>query len=371
MGAMRTDVQLGLVVNPIAGMGGRVGLKGTDGDAVLRRAIALGAEPVAPGRVARALGRLDAGVRVIAGAGPMGATAATGRGLRTEAVGHARERTRAADTREVAAELAERGVDLLLFAGGDGTARDVHDAVGGAVPVLGIPTGVKMHSGVFASGPEAAGDVASAFLRRPGRLVDAEVLDLDEGAVRDGRIAARLHGRLRVPAEPARMVGAKGGVPDASDADLDALCATLAAGMEPGRLYLLGPGTTTARVLEHLGVSGTLLGVDAVRDGSLVGADLREDELLAVLEPGTTLIAGVIGGQGSLFGRGNQQLSADVLRRIEPDRIVVVAGRSKVLALDPPWLRVDTGDPEVDRQLSGYRRVQCAPRGSVVLKVTT
>ena len=369
MVAVRT--QLGLVVNPIAGMGGRVGLKGTDGHAVLQRAIELGATPVAQGRVVRALERLDAGVSVLAGAGRMGETAAAGRGLRTEAVGCAREPTRASDTRAVAAEIVSRGVDLLLFAGGDGTARDVHDAVGDALPVVGIPTGVKMHSGVFASGPEAAGEVAAAYLRAPGRLVDAEVLDLDEEAVRGGRIAARLHGRLRVPAEPVRMVGAKGAARGSSNAGLDAVCAEIAEAMQPGRLYLLGPGTTTGRVLEHLGLGGTLLGVDAVRDGVLVGADLREDELLTLLEADTTLIAGVIGGQGSLFGRGNQQLSADVLRRIDPERIVVVGGRAKLLALDPPWLRVDTGDAELDRRLSGYRRVLCGPRDSIVLKVTT
>ena len=360
-----------MVVNPIAGMGGRVGLKGTDGDAVLLRAIELGATPVAEGRVARALGRLDAGVQVLAGAGPMGAGLAAGHGLRTEAVGRARERTRASDTRDMAAEMADRGIDLLLFAGGDGTACDVHDAVGDTVPVLGIPTGVKMHSGVFAAGPEAAGEVAAAYLRHPGRLVDAEVLDLDEDAARHGRIAGRLHGRVRVPAEPTRMVAAKGAAPRASDADLDALCREIADELDPGRLYLLGPGATTGRILDRLGVPGTLLGVDAVRDGRLVGADLREDQLLGLLEPGATVIAGVVGGQGMLFGRGNQQLSAEVLRRIEPDRIVVVAARDKLLALDPPWLRVDTGDPEVDRRLSGHRRVRCSPRGSIVLKVTT
>jgi predicted polyphosphate/ATP-dependent NAD kinase len=365
---------LGLVVNPIAGMGGRVGLKGTDGAAILRRAVELGATPVAARRAARALARLDGQrgeLRVLAGAGAMGADLTREHGFRTESVGAAREPTQAADTRAAAAEMAWRGVDLLLFAGGDGTARDVHDAVGGAVPVLGIPTGVKMHSGVFAAGPEAAGDVAAAYLRRPGRLVTAEVVDLDEAAVRDGRLVTRLHGRVRVPAEPERMLGAKGVARGARDADLEALCDEIADGLELGRLYILGPGTTTERILRRLGLRGTLLGVDAVRDGRLAGADLREDELLRLLEPDTTVIAGVIGGQGSLFGRGNQQISAEVLRHVDPDRIVIVAAREKLLALDPPWLRVDTGDPEVDRRLLGYRRVRCSPRDSVVLKVTS
>jgi predicted polyphosphate/ATP-dependent NAD kinase len=270
--------------------------------------------------------------------------------------------------------MLRRGVDLLLFAGGDGTARDIYDAVGSGVPVLGIPTGVKMHSGVFAASPEAAGDVAAAFLRRPGgtsRLRDAEVADIDETAVREGRIATRLYGQLRVPAVGSGVVRAKTSSA-VNGAALDALAHRIAREMDPARLYVLGPGTTTGRILGHLGLQGTLLGVDVVKDGRLVSADADEAELLALLAatPGT-IIAGVVGGQGFLFGRGNQQISADVIRRVGVDNIIIVADASKLHRLSPPWLRVDTGDEAVDRMLTGYRRVNVGPSTATVLKIST
>jgi predicted polyphosphate/ATP-dependent NAD kinase len=388
--------RLGLLVNPIAGMGGRVALKGTDGEDALRLARERGAVPVAPGRAARALRRLaEAGppVSVLAAPGTMGADLAAEAGLEVEttaplavrgrdarAAGGRRPRlapprdTRPADTRNAVAEMRERGVDLLLFAGGDGTARDILDTVGADLPLVGVPTGVKMHSGVFAATPDAAGAAASAYLRdpRPAALREAEIADVDEDAARDERVATRLYGSALVPRQPALMLGAK--APSGSaDVALDALCARLAATLPRDRLVLLGPGTTTARVLAHLGLQGTLLGVDAVRDGELIGADLDEQGLLALLDDhaDALLLAGVVGGQGSLFGRGNQQLSPRVLRRLGRDRIQVIAAADKLLALTPPRLRVDTGDDALDAELSGYVKVHVAPDRTIVMKVST
>jgi predicted polyphosphate/ATP-dependent NAD kinase len=265
--------------------------------------------------------------------------------------------------------MRERGVDLLLFAGGDGTARDIHDAIGADLPLVGVPTGVKMHSGVFAATPDAAAAAAAAYLRGTVPLGDADIADVDEDAARRDRVATRLYGSARVPRRPALMLASK--APSlASDAALDALCAQLAETLDG--LTLLGPGTTTARVLDHLGVCGTLLGVDAVRDGALVAADLDEAGLLALLErEDATLIAGVVGGQGSLLGRGNQQLSPRVLRRLGLERIRIVAAAEKLLRLTPPVLRVDTGDDALDAELSGYVRVHVAPGRTIVMKVST
>jgi predicted polyphosphate/ATP-dependent NAD kinase len=372
--------RVGLLVNPIAGMGGRVALKGTDGEAALRAARERGATPVAPERARRALERLAAAagpaLRVVAAPGPMGAQLASAARLEVEPTGPAPERpTRAQDTREAAAEILRRGVDLLLFAGGDGTARDIHDAIGAAVPLVGVPTGVKMHSGVFAATPRAAGEAAAAYLRAPDpeRLEEAEIADLDEDAARADRVSTRLHGRALVPRQPALMVAAKAPSPAGGDAALEALCREVAETLQPDRLHLVGPGTTTARVLAHLGLHGTLLGVDAVRGGRLVGADLDEAGILALLHDASeaTLLAGVVGGQGCLFGRGNQQLSPRVLARLGRERIQVLASAAKLLALDPATLRVDTGDDAVDRALSGRMRVRTGPRTSVVMKVST
>jgi predicted polyphosphate/ATP-dependent NAD kinase len=335
-----------------------------------------GAQPVAAARAARALARLDAGipVHVIAAPGPMGSDLAA-RGFETETTALVSDApTTAQDTRAAAIEIRRRGVDLLLFAGGDGTARDIHDAIGETMTVLGIPTGVKMHSGVFAENPEAAGEVAAAFLRRDpavARVRSAEVADIDESAIREDRMATRLYGQLRVPADGRRVVGAKSSAAVDGMA-LDALARRIAREMEPGRLYVLGPGTTTARITEQLGLRGTLLGVDAVHDRKLVAVDAAEADLLDLVDRHpTTIIAGVVGGQGFVFGRGNQQLSAEVIRRVGTDNITIVADESKLYRLSPPRLRVDTGDPAVDELLTGYHRVQVGPFRTTVLKIST
>jgi predicted polyphosphate/ATP-dependent NAD kinase len=381
MGAAPRPRRLGLVVNPIAGMGGRVALKGTDGERALRLARERGAVPIAPQRAERALRRLAAGgppLRVLAAPGTMGAELAATAGLEVETTAPAAEPgrdTRPADTRNAVAEMRERGVDLLLFAGGDGTARDIVDTIGADLPLVGVPTGVKMHSGVFAATPDAAGAAASAYLRHPGpaALREAEIADVDEDAARDDRVAARLYGSALVPRQPSLMLGAKTPSTTSADAALDALCARLAATLPRGRLTLLGPGTTTGRVLSHLGLRGTLLGVDAVRDGELLGVDLDEEGILALLDDAhdALLLSGVVGGQGSLFGRGNQQLSPRVLRRLGRDRIQVVAAADKLLHLTPPRLRVDTGDDALDAELCGYVRVHVGPGRTIVMKIST
>ena len=371
--------RLGLIVNPIAGMGGRIGLKGTDGAETLERAQALGATPVAAARVARALARIGdrcAALQVVAAAGVMGGDLAAAHAFETEVLPSTRRHdglTTAVDTRAAAGELVRREVDLILFAGGDGTARDIHDVVGERLPMLGVPSGVKMQSGVFATTPESAGDVVASFLSSLPRAAvrEAEVVDLDEDSARAGTISARLYGAACVPDDPLRVQAAKQGAPPSDEVALEAVCAAVADGMDPRRIYVLGPGTTTRRVMRRLGLPKTLLGIDAVRGGRLLGADLGERGLLELIgdEPATLLI-GVVGGQGALLGRGNQQLGPAVLRRIGAENVEVIAGLRKLLALEPPVLRVDTGDPVLDASLCGYRRVHVAPRRDVVYRVT-
>jgi predicted polyphosphate/ATP-dependent NAD kinase len=348
-----TPRRLGLIVNPIAGLGGRVGLKGTDGAATQERARELGAVPRSAARAARTLARLAGAEDVrVSEPDPLPASA---------------EETRAAARR-----MLLEGVDLLLFCGGDGTARDILAAVGPNVPVLGIPAGVKMRSGVFAATPEAAADAALAFLRDDGAatLRDGEVVDLDEDALRDDRIEGRLYGTLRVPVVREQVLAAKRHSAG-SELALDAVCEQLAHELRRG-LVLVGPGTTTARVMRFLGLEGSLLGIDVVRDGALAVRDASEHQLLDALDGRpATIVMGIVGGQGVLFGRGNQPISGEVIRRAGPASIVIVAGLDKLSALDPPWLRVDTGDAAVDRMLVGYRRVRYAPSMSALLKIAS
>jgi predicted polyphosphate/ATP-dependent NAD kinase len=364
--------RLGLIINPIAGMGGPVGLHGTDGADTLTHARALGAVPRAQERTIRALRQMarTGPHEILAASGAMGEDALAAGGLASLVVHPAREPSGAGDTREAARTMAAAGAGAILFAGGDGTARDVFEAVGRSVLLLGIPTGVKMHSAVFAVTPEAAGQLAARLLDRTARIeeCDAEVMDRDEAG--PAAPAARLFGYARTPRERRLIQSAKAGIGTSDEGSLDAACAAIAASMQPGRLYLLGPGTTTARILEMLGMRGSLLGVDAVRDGAVLGRDLSEDDVLRLLGAGpATAIVGVIGGQGCLFGRGNQQIGALALRRIGRDNVVVVATFEKLASLAPQRLFVDTGDPAVDAMFDGYIQVVVGPGRTVMMRV--
>ncbi|OGO56452.1 MAG: hypothetical protein A2V85_03625 [Chloroflexi bacterium RBG_16_72_14] len=352
---------VGLIVNPIAGMGGSVGLKGTDGDEVVRRARELGAIPRAGARAAAALEELaGAGldVRLVTCAGDMGENAALTAHMVPEIVFRPATPgdTSSDDTRQAARAMLDAGVDLLVFAGGDGTARDIVEAVGEAVPVVAVPAGVKIHSAVYAVNPRAAGDLLVAVLRSgSARTREAEVMDVDEDAVRDGRLATRLYGYLRVP-DDARLVQAGKVRSRSEDATADLLAAAVADSMEPGTTYILGPGTTIRRIARRLGFEGTLLGVDVVRDGALVAADVGERQLLEHVGQARSarIVVTPIGGQGYLFGRGNQQISARVIRATGFDGVIVVATADKLAALAGRPLLVDTDDEDLNRMLSGY-----------------
>jgi len=359
-------VRIGLVVNPIAGIGGRVGLKGSDGAETLARALALGAVPSSGARAVRALERLRSDARaasfeLVVAPGSMGEEPARSAGLDGRVVGElASSATTAEDTRKIVRIMLEReAVDLLLFAGGDGTAADVLAAVGTSVPVIGIPAGVKIHSAAFAVAPEAAGALAAMVARgMPLRVAEAEVLDLDEDAFRRGEVAPRLVGYLRVPQERRLVQAGKAPTPTGEAVALEAIAADVVEHMEPGRAYVLGPGTTVRAVAEHLGVPKTLVGVDVVRDGTALAADVAERDLLEIVaQVPASVVVTPIGGQGFIFGRGNQQIGPDVLRRIGREHVIVVATPWKLASLGGAPLRVDTGDPDVDRVLAGHMRV--------------
>lgn len=362
--------RVGIVVNPIAGMGGRVGLKGTDGAETLARARALGAAPQAIARCAQAL-RLagDAPIAWLTAPGELGEAALRSAGLQGAVLDLPRHGD-ARDSVAAARALREAGAELILFAGGDGTARDILSAVGADLPILGVPTGVKMHSAVFATSPAAAGRLAARFATGPLAFREAEVMDLDEAALREGRVAARLFGLARVPVEKAFMQACKAGARPDDEAAMEALARRIAREWPAGRLMILGCGTTTRRVKRALGFEGTLLGVDVALDGRPIALDANEGQLLRLTERAPAgIVASVTGGQGFVFGRGNQQISAAVLRRIGRGDITIMTGQNKLAALDPPVLHVDTGDPAVDAMLAGYTQVHVAPGQRMVMRV--
>ena len=369
--------KLGLIVNPFAGMGGRVGLKGSDGKETIRRAIALGARPEAPGRAVealRALGDLASGVDLVTYPYEMGEEEARQAGFSPTVLGSiARGETTPEDTERAARDLREAQVDLLLFVGGDGTARNVCSAIGRELPALGVPAGVKIHSAVYATTPRSAGDLARLVLEgRVGRYQDAEVMDIDEDAFRQGRVSARLYGYLKVPADQAHVQNMKSGRAQGDEAALVAIAEHVIEDMEGQmeRLYILGPGTTTKAIKDRLGIAGTLLGVDLVQGKRLVGADVGERDILARTQgvPATVVVT-IIGGQGYIFGRGNQQLSPGVLAQVGIGNVLVVATRQKVIDLRGAPLLVDTGDPATDQSLRGYRRIVTGYHDTLVYRV--
>ncbi len=355
--------RIGLIVNPVAGIGGPLALKGSDDPALVEAARRAGAQPAAPARALEALRVLARGGAppvLLAAPGAMGAEPAAAAGLAYEVVGRARPATTAEDTRAAARAMADAGVDLLLFAGGDGTAVDVLAAVGDRVAVLGIPAGVKMHSAVFAITPRHAGELARAVADgRPRPLADAEVADIDEDALRAGSIAPRLHGFLRVPVAPALVQGGKArSGPGEAAAQAGIAARVVEHLLVAPRLCLVGPGTTTAAILGAVGLTKTPLGVDVLRGRELVAADADEAALLRLVGDGpATVVVTPVGGQGFLLGRGNQQLSPRVLRAAGLDGLVVVATEAKLAALRGAPLRVDTGDAALDRELAGFARV--------------
>ncbi|MFQ6052956.1 MAG: ATP-NAD kinase family protein [Candidatus Bathyarchaeia archaeon] len=364
-------MRIGLIVNPIAGMGGRVGLKGTDGEETLKEAMARGAEPTAPRRASEALSGL-VGVRDeiewLTWSGEMGEGPLRSVGLTCEVVGRAEgDRTTAEDTKEAARRMEELGVDLILFAGGDGTASDIVEAVDMRVPILGIPAGVKMFSAVFASTPRAASQMVLRLLAGDAQFAEREVMDIDEEAYRAGRLSASLKGYAVTPYTASLILNGKTASPADEELMKEAVAARVVEEMRPGAAYILGPGSTVAKVAEVLGVEKTMLGIDVVRDGRLVVRDADEKALLRVAEGETWIVLSPLGGQGSLLGRGNHPLSPAVLRRVGLDRIIVIATPLKVQRLGA--LTVDTGDPELDSLLRGYRRVVVGYHEEKVMRV--
>lgn len=352
--------KIGLIVNPIAGLGGSVGLKGTDG--MVEEALRRGAEPLSNARAQAALQELlplREELLICTGADQQGGRCADSLGFVTKILHEASERSGAADTRALAKKLVEEGVRIILFAGGDGTAADIYEAIGEKQPALGIPAGVKIYSPVYATTPKAAGEMARLYLTGAvSRTLEAEVLDIDEEQYRQERVDVRLRGYLTIPGGKRLMQGRKAPSPLSELAAADAIAGAVIRDMKPEVCYLIGAGTTTRRILERLDLPGTLIGVDLICDKKLVEADVYGERILELAQGRPLkLVLTVTGGQGFLLGRGNQQLTPAVLRVIGKENLIVVATQKKLASLGGQPLLLDTGREDLDRQLAGYYKV--------------
>ncbi len=372
--------RIGFIINPIAGMGGRVGLKGTDG--VLAEAERRGATAVANARALEMLQALEgllAGTRWqdsvtwLSADGNMGYDALRSAGFTAIEILHrCQDVPSALDTKAAVEKLIASGAELVVFCGGDGTARDICSITGEATPILGIPAGVKMYSGVFGVTPHRTAEILVRYLARQVGLTRVEIVDLDEDKYRKDEWAVRLYMSARCPFEPAYVQSAKALVTGQDEeAVKDDIAAQLREDIEasPATLFLLGPGSTVEAIGLALHAKKTLLGIDAVAGGKIVGSDLSERQILELLDryPDRKLVLSPIGAQGFVLGRGNQQLSPTVIRRVGAANIIIVSTPAK-LALTPV-LRFDSGDDELDGEMIarkyleviiGYRRSRLA-----------
>lgn len=376
--------KIGLIVNPVAGIGGRVGLKGSDGTETLQKAFELGAAPESGEKAAaalRVLKSVEDSAEFFACSGEMGEDACKAAGIDCKVIAVSGNMvskgndTTSADTVRAARTFLDMGVDLILFAGGDGTARDIMDAVGTKATVLGIPAGCKIHSGVYALNPRKAGELAVRCVQGKVRGVkEAEVMDIDEELFREGKVQSRLYGYLRIPDEAFMVQNVKSGSGYSEQGSIERLSDYIADTWERDTLYIVGGGSTTANIMRKMNLPYTLLGIDLVYDGQTIAADCTEKEILGAIErhaPGKMkVLVTVIGGQGYLFGRGNQQISAEVLRRVGKENIIVAASPDKMLSFLGKSLYVDTGDEEVNRYLTGYMRVIVGYGEYAVIKVS-
>lgn len=361
---MPNKLKIGLIINPVAGLGGRVALKGSDTEAIQQQALEMGAKPEAEMRTRMALEQLlsySDKLQFLTAAGAMGGQLLASMGFDQEVcyVPANALHTTEQDTIEAAKAMHRMGVDLVLFAGGDGTARNILSAVGERQLCLGIPAGCKIYSGVFTVTPENAGELIGQLLC--GELIqvqESQVLDINETSYRAGNIDTRVYGEMLVPRNGGFVQAVKVSGVECESLVQQEIAAWVSETIEPDTLYLIGSGSSCKIIKDELHINGTLLGVDAVFNGECLLEDATEQQLLELMQQyedyPIKLIITIIGGQGILLGRGNHQICHRVIRQLGLDNLIVVASKGKIKALEGRPLGVDTGDQELNEKLSGF-----------------
>ena len=363
-------MKLGFVVNPFAGIGGAVALKGSDGKDIVDEALLRGAQPQAEARAKLALQQImtEHEFKIFTAAGSMGEDTLKSLDLSFEVIYQVSEQSSAADTKNIIRLFVDMPVDFIVFAGGDGTARDVLDGLtdrsDASIPVVGIPAGVKIHSAVYALTPSHAGELINLMLAgEPMSSHEAQVMDLDEQAFRAGMVKAKCYGYLPVPVDDTRMQLIKQGGLNPEEVLVEEIAVDIIETMEQDVYYLIGSGSTTAEIMNQLSLPNTLLGVDIILNQALIANDVDEQTILDTIKNyRAKIIVTIIGGQGHVFGRGNQQLSAKVIRQVinqkaGRDNIVIVATNEKLRSLNKRPMISDTGDSDLDKQLAGLYSV--------------
>ena len=368
-------LKIGLVINPFAGIGGRVGLKGSDGEQIKAEALSLGAKKLANIKAKLCFEQFETDferLKVYTAKGEMGEQLCQTLDLNYSIIdssgpneyGEVKENTSSKDTKYLVSEFCKLSLDLIVFVGGDGTARDVFQSLIENQLVLGVPAGVKIHSGVYAVSPEAAGKIIQSILIGDMLGVQsADVVDLDEDEFRAGRVKTKYYGEMSVPSSQVYMQAVKSGSSTTKEQqenlDLIDIAADIVESMEDDTYYVIGSGTTCAAVMNELGLENTLLGSDIIHQETLITSDAVENDLLSLLENKSKVVfvMTVIGGQGHILGRGNHQISPAVIKKAGWKSFKIIATKSKLADLNGRPLQVDTGSTELDHQLFGLKQI--------------
>jgi len=351
--------RIGFIVNPIAGMGGRVALKGTDG--MVEEAIKRGAKPVAPERAKEFFRYLKKNFEIWTCSPPMGADIANQCNYDVKIVYEANIPTTAQDTIKAAKSM--KDCDLLVFVGGDGTAVDILHAIGKKMPVLGVPAGVKMYSAVFAYTPRHAAEIVNEFANGLP-LEEREVVDVDERAFREGKLILSIEGYMVVPVHESIQSSKSYSVEDESK---KIIAQYIVESMDDETVYIIGSGSTTYEIKKLLGIDGTFLGIDVVKGRKLLFKDATEEEIKKALGNKNKILISPLGGQGFIFGRGNEQISPFILKKVGKENIMIISTPEKLASL--PSLKVDTGDATLDKSLHGYMEVITGYKEKKIMRV--
>ena len=364
--------RIGLIVNPIAGMGGSVGLKGTDGN-IYQKALKMGAIPITPLRINEVLSHIKHKemILMLVAPGKMGEDVIKGMNIDFEIIGKIGEITTAEDTKRLAKQMVQEDIDLLIFCGGDGTARDIYDAIGLEMPVVAVPGGVKMYSSVFCFNPRAAAQIIDGFLEDFIETEDREILDIDEELFRKDVLKSTIFGYLKVLKFRNLIQAGKEGskLGRTVEENKQEIAQWVIEDMRENTLYLLGPGTTVKTITDNLGLPKTLLGIDAIINKELKGKDLNEKGILTLLGEfnDAEIIISPLGGQGFIFGRGNKQFTPEVIKKVGKKNIKIIATDSKIRNLR--CLRVDTGDADFDTELKELVKVIIGYKEQLIIQI--
>lgn len=375
---MSIKKSIGVIINPIAGLGGKIALKGSDMPDILEKSLALGNNPESEIRAGYALEKLidiKDTFDIYTYGKNMGENKLKELGFEFEVLGFPKElQPTAEDTINAAKLMKEKKVDLILFAGGDGTARNICEAINTCIPVIGIPTGVKIHSAVYAINPLNAGIAAKEYLTSGrNQLREREVMDIDEDLFRQGIVSSKLYGYMIVPESKGRIQNMKSGGRSESG-DLAGMAGYVVCKMEKDTIYIVGPGSNTKSIMDDLNLPCTLLGVDVIRNKQLIASDVTESELIEIINNTTEnvkIIVTIIGGQGILFGRGNQQIGPQIIRSVGKENIIVVSTPQKLIGLKGTPLIVDTGDLNLDEELCGFMEIIIGFNQTSYCKITS